>query len=286
MRKKPLISVIIPMYNAREYVYSCLNNILSQSYENLDIIVVNDGSTDNSREIAEQFPITILNLEENKGLSAARNAGMDIAKGEYIHFMDVDDSINPDFYIAMLKAIISNDADIACSGMINEANSYKTLIFKQDQVVSLAHEKLELTYVGKWGYVWRYLFRTRYIREQNFRFEEGRFIEDLVFSLPAVFYANKVVAVSEAIYIHHYRKNSIMTKKDKAHRQKRHQDRQHAEAFRRAFAKQNNIKIPGVDIGRTKYIIRKLASNFHSLFRDKKNGSISLTKNQQWLTSL
>ena len=115
--KNNLVSVIIPVYNGEKYIKNCLENVLSQTYKNLEIIVVDDGSTDRSAEIAAGYPVKIVAHERNSGLSAARNTGIDNAQGDYIHFMDVDDLLNTDFYKSMVEAIVSTGSDIACSGV-------------------------------------------------------------------------------------------------------------------------------------------------------------------------
>lgn len=260
MATEPLISVVVPVYNGEMYVKSCLENILGQSYKSLEVIVVDDGSEDASPEIAKNYPVRLIKHEKNRGLSAARNTGIDAAKGDYIHFLDVDDTVNEEYYEKMLSAIIETGADIACGGMINEAKRYKTRVYKKREVLTSVPDKLELTYVGKWGYVWRYLFSLDFLKKQQLRFEEGRFMEDLIFSLPAVFHANKVVVVPGAEYTYIHRENSIMTKRDVTHRKKRHEDWRFARSFRKEFAKKHNIKIPGVDTGRVAYILRKIFS--------------------------
>lgn len=258
MAAYPLVSVVIPVYNGAQYVKPCLEMMLGQTYKNLEIIVVDDGSKDDSSKIAGKYPVKLVRLSENRGLSAARNTGIDMASGEYIHFMDVDDAINKEYYEKLVEAITATESDIACGGMLNEKVRYKTQHFKTRKEYTDTYDKLKVTYVGKWGYVWRYLFRLDFIKEQNLRFEEGRFIEDLTFSLPAVFHAKKLVVVPNTEYYYYYRENSIMTNRDKAHREKRHQDWMHTKAFRRKFAEDHGIKIPGVDIDRFAYIMRKV----------------------------
>jgi glycosyltransferase involved in cell wall biosynthesis len=250
MEKETLISVIIPVYNGEKYIAQCLENMLCQTHKNLEIIVVNDGSTDKSEEIAEKYPVKIVRFETNRGLAAARNAGMDIASGKYLHFMDVDDEINDVFYEKMIAAARETCADMACSGIINEPKPHRTMLYSEQTVVSEMDEKLKITRVGKWGFSVRYLFRVEFLKNHWLHFEEGRLIEDLPFSLPAVFFAEKLVVVPGAIYRYILRENSIMTKKDKNHRKKRHIDRRHAMEFRHHFARQYHFKIPGVPTNR------------------------------------
>lgn len=258
MNEEPLVSVIIPVYNGEQYVKSCLEMMINQSYKNLEIIVVDDGSIDNSATMTQGYAVTLIRHEQNRGLSAARNTGIDAAQGKYIHFMDVDDEINPDYYKALVEAITETGSDIACGGMVNEKKSYKTRLYKKRETLISTQDKLEATYVGKWGYVWRYLFRLEFLKQHNLRFEEGRFIEDLMFSLPAVYYADKLVVVPGAEYVYYQRENSIMTRKDREHRKKRSEDHSHAKAYRTAFAQKHNIKIPGLDTGRIGYVLRKI----------------------------
>jgi len=252
----PLISVIVPVYNGEAYLRGCLENLLAQRYKNLEIIVVDDGSSDRSAEIAAEFPVEVVRHPQNRGLSASRNTGLDRAKGAYIHFMDVDDAINADFYLEMVKTIVESGADMACSGMVNGVRPHRSLFFRKKRVLETIAKKLKHTNVGRWGYVWRYLFRTDFLRNHSLRFEEGRLVEDLPFSLAAVFFANKLVLVPGAVYIYEQRENSIMSNKDKSHRKKFHEDLRHAKTFRREFAKQHGFKIPGVDTGRLAYYYR------------------------------
>ncbi|WP_298653208.1 glycosyltransferase [uncultured Proteiniphilum sp.] len=261
MKDIPLVSVIIPVYNGEQYVESCLDNIMAQTYKNLDIIVVDDGSTDRSAAIARKYPVNLIRHEKNQGLSAARNTGIDAAKGEYIHFMDVDDGINTDYYKEMVKAITETGADIACGGMVNEKRRSKTQLFRKRKVYTSTQGKLKITYVGKWGYVWRYLFKRDFLKQYAFRFEEGRFIEDMIFSLSAMYHAKKLVVVPNTKYMYYNRENSIMNRRDEEHLKKRRQDWEHVKAFRNEFSAKYGIKLPGVHTGRIAYVIRKLVAS-------------------------
>lgn len=257
MEKEPLISVIIPVYNGEKYIRPCIENMLNQSYKNLEIIVVNDGSHDQSGTIAEEYPVKVVHFEQNKGLSAARNIGIDTAKGEYIHFMDVDDAINPDYYKEMAKAIMETDADIACGGMWNERHSYKSQRFKKTKVYTTVQGKMKTTYVGKWGYVWRYLFKIDFLKKHGLRFEVSRFIEDLIFSFHGIYYADKLVVVPNTTYFYYNWDNSISTNRDKAHREKYREDWNHARSYICNFAEEHNFKIPGINSDKMSYIWRK-----------------------------
>lgn len=116
----PKISVIIPVYNIEPYLSRCLDSVINQTYKNLEIIVINDGSTDKSGEIADSYCLidnrVIVIHKTNNGVSAARNAGIDKATGEYIGFVDGDDYIEPDMYELLIQNAIYNSADISHCG--------------------------------------------------------------------------------------------------------------------------------------------------------------------------
>lgn len=243
---EPTVSVIIPVFNGEAYLKDCIENMLMQTYKNLDIIVVDDGSTDSTAKIAAAYPVTCIQLPTNHGLSVARNTGIENAKGDYIHFMDVDDRINIDFYQEMVAAVVETNAEIACSGMINEPKPHRTMLFTERLVLTTTADKLKVTNVGKWGFSVRYLFKKDFLNQHKLRFIEGRFIEDLPFSLSAVYYSEKLVVVPIATYTYILRENSIMTNRKRSHRKKRHRDMRFVKEFRHRFAREHNIKIPGV----------------------------------------
>jgi len=245
MENSNLISVIVPVYNGEKYIGQCLENLLCQTYKNLEIIVINDGSTDNSAQIAANYPVKIIN-QKNAGLSAARNAGIDCATGEYIHFFDVDDLINLEFYEKMIEAIAQTNADIACGGVFNELASHRTEFFTNRLLLTTVEDKIAVTKVGRYGYVWRYLFKKSFLEEISLKFEVGVLVEDLYFSLTAVYFAKKVVTVPDAVYYYKKRENSIMTTKQLAHRKKRHEGWKKAKEFRQKFANEHNFQIPGI----------------------------------------
>ena len=118
MSTNPLISVIVPVYNVEKYLGKCVDSILAQTYENLEIILVEDGTKDNSGAICDAYAakdsrIRVIH-KENGGLSSARNAGMDIARGEYFGFVDSDDWIEPKMYETLLNLAEKYHADLVC----------------------------------------------------------------------------------------------------------------------------------------------------------------------------
>jgi len=236
-----LISVIIPVFNGEKYIAQCIETVLFQSYKNLEIIVVNDGSTDRTEEIVNHYPVKLIN-QVNKGLSASRNIGIEKSTGEYIHFFDADDLINVDFYQNMLSAILFADADMACSGVIHEKDKKKTTVFGERTIAVNADDKLILCKVWTQGYVWKYLFKKTFLVENDLEFHTGRLVEDMAFSLQACFLSNRIIVVPNAVYYYMYRKNSILTNKDRAFKKKRREDYKFARQFCLDFAEQYGLK--------------------------------------------
>ncbi len=244
MEKSNLISVIIPAYNAGELLKQCIENLLFQSYKNLEIIVVDDGSTDETAEIVKLFPSVKYIYQSRSGVSIARNTGIKAATGEYIHFMDADDLITLDFYEKMIATNNETEADLSCCGFYHER--YPSLSQQIDfkVVVSLIEDKLIETNVCNYGACWRYLIKRSFLIKNQLFFDEviptGA---DRIFSLQAVYFANRIVMVPEVAYIYKYRKESITATKDIKLVRRRHQDRRYAAQVQVDFAEKHNFKL-------------------------------------------
>ena len=124
MNDKPLISVIVPIYNTEKYLKKCLDSIINQTYKNLQIILIDDGSGDNSGEICDEYATKDSRIQvihkQNAGVTAARNDGLDMATGDYIGFVDSDDWIEPNMYEEMMANLIKTGADFVHTGFIKE----------------------------------------------------------------------------------------------------------------------------------------------------------------------
>ncbi len=114
------ISVVVPVYNSEKYLRQCLDSLTGQTFKDMEIICVNDGSTDDSQEILEEYPHIIVIHQENLGVSAARNAGMRAACGEYIGFVDSDDWVDSDYFEKLYYAVLENGCDAACASIIRK----------------------------------------------------------------------------------------------------------------------------------------------------------------------
>ena len=213
-----LISIIVPIYNVEEYLKECLDSIQKQTYQNYDCIMINDGSTDSSREIAETYLVDsrfrLIN-QDNQGLSAARNTGLRNLKEEssFVAFVDSDDYLNP-LFLEKLAEQISEDVDII-EGTIQsfkEGIYYNLLQIHQDKLVlTTVEEKLEqLWSQGLRGSVFPKLYRKSLLND-NF-FPQGFIFEDLAVIPELVTLSRKWVKIQDVLYYYRIRDNSITTK--------------------------------------------------------------------------
>lgn len=245
MELKHLISVVIPTYNVSSYLSQCLETILSQTYNNLEIIVVDDGSTDDTVQIAQRFPVKLIQ-QANQGASAARNAGINAATGKYLHFMDADDLINLNFYERMLEAILSVNADMACSGYIHERLPAFTTILTEKFLYVNTEDKMIFGNVFHQGNVWKYLYKLSFLRENKLMFDVRlRNAHDKAFTIQAVYFSNKIISVPGAIYFYKERSNSLVTSLSKERKQIRERSIAMANGFCKKFAKEHQIKTIG-----------------------------------------
>ena len=213
-----LISIIVPIYNVEEYLKECLDSIQKQTYQNYDCIMINDGSTDSSREIAETYLVDsrfrLIN-QDNQGLSAARNTGLRYLKEEssFVAFVDSDDYLNP-LFLEKLAEQISEDVDIIEGSIqsFKEGIYYNLLQIHQDKLVlTTVEEKLEqLWSQGLRGSVFPKLYRKSLLND-NF-FPKGFIFEDLAVIPELVTLSKKWVKIQDVLYYYRIRENSITTK--------------------------------------------------------------------------
>lgn len=223
MKKIPKISVIIPLYNTEKYIGDCLDSVLSQNYPNLEIIVVDDGSTDNSVLIAKSYKVNVIE-QKNMGVSVARNTGINAATGEYIHFIDADDKLlNNDFYERVMNGI--GNADIAVVGVVDEKYGDKPVEnFKSEKLYYGKQSKISISKVARRPAVWRFVFRRRFLIKNKLKFESGRITsQDVMFTIPAIFYATAIATIPNTFYW--YRRAPLGAMRDPARALAREQNK-------------------------------------------------------------
>jgi glycosyltransferase involved in cell wall biosynthesis len=213
-----LISVIVPVYKVEAYLEKCVNSIINQTYRNLEIILVDDGSPDNCPQMCDEIAklderIVVIH-KQNGGLSSARNAGIDAAKGEYIGFVDSDDYIHPEMYERMYKALTAAEADLCiCSyEMIyeNREKTSKDLGSIKNEVLTRDGAFGKLFAKDDWYYVMAPMKLYKKALFSNLRFELGRLHEDTFLVHHLFGKCNCVVTISDKLYMYLQRGSSIM----------------------------------------------------------------------------
>ena len=212
LTQTPKISVIIPLLNKEKYLTECLDSVLAQTYENLEILCINDGSSDGSADILADYAsrdarIKVFN-QTHSGVSVARNVGMREASGDYIHFMDGDDKLwSKDFYERMCASIVQSISDIAVSDVIDEKYPGAPRIgYEKLRIVSDKNKKIKSSHVVGRPAVWRFLWRREFLAASGLSFNpKHQTAQDVMFSIPAVYLARRLVVVPGAFY--RYRRN-------------------------------------------------------------------------------
>lgn len=216
---KPLVTVIVPIYNNEKYIDTCLEAVVHQSYENLQIILVDDGSTDQTYEMCRVYEDSriLLLQKENGGASSARNMGLNYAEGEYVYFADSDDYLEKHAIEKLVQTAKQEKADC----VILEANNYTEdgikvkkdgLSFRIDYPHLSGNELIPMLMDNKDYHAAPFLyFAKRSIYEKGLRFEEGIMFEDELFSFQLLRNCNKVVVLREKLYNRRVRLGSVMT---------------------------------------------------------------------------
>ncbi|MEM4181817.1 MAG: glycosyltransferase family 2 protein [Candidatus Pacearchaeota archaeon] len=213
--KKPLISVIIPVYNSKKFLRKCLNSIINQTLKNIEIICINDNSNDSSLKILKDYQkkdrrIKVFNQKMNRGQGFCRNLGLRIAKGEYISFIDSDDWINKTYLERLYKTAKKKNAEVVICSMFNEKTNKYYYFFKEKKVYYNIKEKIKISQIEKRGSVCNVLFSKKLLKKNHLFFEEGVFYEDILFMLKAVYFCNKIVTVPKATYYYRYNPSSTI----------------------------------------------------------------------------
>lgn len=230
---KPLISVIIPIYNVENYLRECLDSVINQTYHNLEIILVDDGSTDSSPLICEEYAsidhrVKIVS-QKNKGLVGARKSGISIATGEIATFVDSDDWIDLNMYEVMVRAMVETEADIVTSGLIREYESYS--IKDTETIRPGTYTGVELDKIIKKNlidldnffrsnisiHIYNKLYERKLLLKNELMIPEDISVgEDAACVYPCVLEAYKITVINECFYHYRIRDNSIMGKSNAA----------------------------------------------------------------------
>lgn len=208
MSKK--VSVIIPVFNAEKFVDECISNVLKQTYKNYEVIIVDDGSDDNTKDII------LKNVKVNKsikcvcntkkGVSSARNCGIDYSSGDYIVFLDVDDQISPIYLEILVNMLEINKSDCAAISYTTDANKLLYELNDDSKILDVTNKKYELLVNSKYsvgGYVWNKIYKKSIINKYNIKFDEKISVgEDLLFNFNYFEKAKKISFNNS--YLYHY----------------------------------------------------------------------------------
>lgn len=212
----PKISIIVPVYKVEQYLHKCVGSILAQTFINFELILVDDGSPDNCGKICDEYAerdsrIKVIH-KENGGLASARNAGLNIAQGDYVGFVDSDDWIESDMYELLYKMCVENNCDIAsCTSKIYY-NDKTVITGTHPLIIHNKNEAMKAMLEGELydEVVWTKLFKRSLM--QNIEFPVGMTYEDTAFTYKVIHNSEKVCCIGEPKYHYIKRDNSMMDK--------------------------------------------------------------------------
>ena len=212
--KTSFVSVIVPVYKVEKYLDECVRSILAQTYRNIEVILVDDGSPDSCPQLCDAWVkadgrVRVVH-KPNGGLSSARNAGIDVAKGDYLMFIDSDDVIKPEMVEEMLASLLRNDAEVCCSRLVPWGGnrefpcvfSEETVLSDDDALCMFLERTIETSSCTK-------LYRRKAVGDV--RFIEGRINEDFPFLSSVFSKTQRVVYLPEGYYLYRYTPGSIST---------------------------------------------------------------------------
>lgn len=239
------ISVIIPVYNVEKHLEKCLQSVINQTLQDIEILCVNDGSTDKSGEILEKYSLLDKRIKifhsNGLGPSKARNIAIKEAQGEYIGFVDSDDWIDIDFYEKLYSAAKNCFSDIACCNILcHRKNEDKYIIdYKKTYYAYEKNEKIALAYLPISNYIWNKIYNREKILKYKRFFVEDRYFEDIEWLTKTIYFLEGIIAIPNCKY--HYNKCNINAYTENIHPLKR-RDGNWAAIERQKFAEEHNIK--------------------------------------------
>lgn len=214
MKREPKVSVIIPIYNAAEFLEECLDSVIAQTLENIEIICVNDGSSDNSLDILQEYKkrdsrIRVLS-QSNQGAGVARNNGISVARGEYLSFLDADDFFEKNMLKCAYKVVYRTKADIGVfnADLFNHIKkeyggctwAFRKQLFPKDNPFKPLDEKVKDNIFRMFnGWAWDKLFSRKFIGRTGLRFQELRTTNDMYFVFIGLVLARKIVTIDKLL---------------------------------------------------------------------------------------
>lgn len=212
-----LITIIVPVYNGEKYIQKCLDSILQQTYDNYEILIVNDGSTDETLEIAMQYEKKYENVrivtKENQGLPQARKTGVENANGSYIGFVDVDDWVDPEMYEVLHRLCVEKEAHVACCGMMLEFGKKGIAQFKDETRECVYSSAEALVQLNQRADVRVYVCNKLFAKEvfEDIEFPEGNFIGEDYYIVTQILSKELNVAWASKCMYHYLQSDGTMS---------------------------------------------------------------------------
>lgn len=245
----PKVSVIVPAYNSEKFLGKCINSLIKQTLKEIEIIIVDDGSTDGTVELAEKYGSADCRVklikQQHKKQGAARNNGTKNASGEYIGFVDSDDWVDEAYYEKLYTAAKKYNSDIALATNIRIGNgkTKKRLNIRKEEYVTTFQDKLDIGKQPTNPCPTNKIYRASMLKENNISWQEDVFCEDKLFTIQAVYYANGIVSVPDVNYYYFRNLTSTVNTKSKEHTEKLIRDKNNARRAVIEFLRNKKEKI-------------------------------------------
>lgn len=269
----PLISIIVPIYKVEKYIHRCIDSLLIQTYSNLEIILVDDGSPDSCGEICDWYALQDQRIKvvhkENGGLSDARNMGISVAQGEYIGFVDSDDYVEPEMFEKLWKALKDNNTKLSMCSLIcedenGEIAEYSDAKLIKDGVFNAEELLVKIVQTNGWFYIvaWNKLYHKSLLNDRFYPI--GKYHEDEFVISQLLWNAKKIAYISDKEYHYTYKRSDSITGE---RRNVRHLDALEALYHRCLFYHEK--KLDNLIFDNRTIFFRELEKNY---FYDKKDG--------------
>lgn len=228
MDKKPFISVVMPIYNVQRHLKQAIESVLSQTFQDFEIILVDDASPDNCPNICDEYvrkyeKISVIHHKKNQGLSVARNSGLDVANGQYIWFMDSDDYVDADLFQIVYDSIQVNTAQVVVFGLVEEYFDQEDKLHHIKRICpeemflktseDVRNVIIDLEVQTLYGYAWNKFYSLDYLKKIGLKYEKITLIEDIQFNVKYCTEIEKMNILAIAPYHYNKRMDSSLTNK-------------------------------------------------------------------------
>ena len=237
-----MISIIVPVYNTEKYLDQCIQSVLVQTYTNWELLLINDGSTDLSGTICDQYATKDRRIrvfhKENGGVSSARNVGLDNARGKWIMFIDADDWVEPSMLKELRTVALDNNADYVYCDLLFDYGKYQKY-YSAPTYISEHSIMLKNFIKSTWTVIWNSLVKAEIYSKQNLRFSQDyTYCEDFLFAVKTMFYAHKIAYAPKAYY-HYNQLNAASCMRNLNSTKMRHEQSAYMDAI--AFFKEQHV---------------------------------------------